>query len=233
MGTAVVDFSRYSQLHSLSAETGVTFSNIVLAAWALILRSYTKSEDVCFGYLASGRDVGISGIEDIVGPFINMLIFRFRFAPSMLIKELFRDSQEDFLASLPHQHVSLAKVSHAIGRGNGGFFNTAVSIQNAGSSTAEPTPDTFSYESVDVHDPSEYAVTLNVNTTQGDEGIVFHYWTDILSDDQAEILASTMCDLLEDMVDFRKESLSQPENIPDSAVTYTCGYTVPPNTIRD
>ncbi|KPM37793.1 Nonribosomal peptide synthetase 1 [Neonectria ditissima] len=207
LGSVAVDFNRFAQLHSLSAESGVTFSNVILAAWALLLRSYTKSEDVSFGYLASGRDARIDGIDEIVGPFINMLVFRFQFASGMLLKRLFLDAQEDYLASLPHQHFSLARVSHVLGQKKRGFFNTAVSIQNAGSPSASD-PTALTYESVEAFDPSEYAVTLNVNTTRGDEGIVFRYWTDVLSDSQAEDLALTMSDLLGDFIDHSEEALS-------------------------
>ncbi|KAH6876441.1 hypothetical protein B0T10DRAFT_585614 [Thelonectria olida] len=207
LGSVAVDFGRFSQLHSLSSESGVTFSNIILAAWALVLRSYTKSEDVCFGYLTSGRDAPIDGIDEIVGPLINMLVFRFQFAPGMLLKRLFLDAQEDYLASLPHQHFSLARVSHVLGQKKRGFFNTAVSIQNAGSSSGSD-PKALTYESVDAFDPSEYAVTLSANTTRGDEGIVFRYWTDVLSDSQAEDLALTMSELLSDFIDHSDEALS-------------------------
>ncbi|KAK7417878.1 Nonribosomal peptide synthetase 4 [Neonectria punicea] len=224
LGSVTVDFGRFAHLHSLSSEIGVTFSNMILAAWALMLRSYTKSEDVVFGYLASGRDARIDGIDEIVGPFINMLVFRFQFAPGMLLKSLFLDAQEDYLASLPHQHFSLARVSHVLGQKKRGFFNTAVSIQNAGSPSGS-NPEALSYESVEAFDPSEYAVTLNVNTTRGDEGIVFRYWTDVLSDSQAEDLALTMSDLLSDFIDHSEEALSHLRLFQDSQLLHDYTHT--------
>ncbi|KAF4468446.1 non-ribosomal peptide synthetase [Fusarium albosuccineum] len=207
LGSVAVEFDRFSQLHALGRESGVTLSNIITVAWALVLRSYTKSEDVTFGYLASGRDAPIDGIDDIVGPLINMLVFRFQFAPGMLLERLFLDAQEDYIASLPHQHFSLARLSHVLGQAKRGFFNTAISIQNAGSSSGSDL-NALTYESVEAFDPSEYAVTLNANTTRGDEGIVFRYWTDVLSDSQAEDLALTMSELLSDFVDRSEKALS-------------------------
>ncbi|KAG9258477.1 uncharacterized protein F5Z01DRAFT_689818 [Emericellopsis atlantica] len=207
LNSVAVDFSRYSQLSSLGTESGVTLPSIILAAWGLILRSYTNSEDVCFGYLASGRDAPIEGIDEIVGPLINMLVFRFQIVPGMLLKSLFHDAQEDYLASLPHQHVSLAHVNHALGRKNTQLFNTAVSIQSSGpSSSSDDEP--LVCESVEAHDPSEFAVTVNVNTTRGDEGILLRYWTDVLSENDGETLASTFAALLDDFVDHCDEALS-------------------------
>ncbi|KAI9150478.1 Nonribosomal peptide synthase atnA [Paramyrothecium foliicola] len=203
-----VEFDRFPELHAICSRAGVTFSSIIMAAWALVLRSYTTSEDVCFGYLVSGRDVDIERINDIVGPFINMLVFRFQFSPNMPLKNLVREAQEDYLASLPHQHISLARVSHALGRTSGGFFNTAVSIQNAGTSP-DSAPDPINFEAVEAHDPSEYAVTVNVNTTRDDEGVLFRYWSDVLSFEQAEELATSFSDLLGDFIDHLEEDISR------------------------
>jgi non-ribosomal peptide synthase protein (TIGR01720 family) len=209
LGSVALDFNRFTELHMLCSDSEVTFSSVILAAWALVLRSYTKLEDVCFGYLASGRDARIDGIEEIVGPFINMLVVRFQFTPKTLLKNLFHRAQEDYLASLPHQHFSLARVNHPLGMKNKGFFNTAVSIQNAGTVGDESDSGSISYDPIEAHDPSEYAVTMNVNTTRNDEGVVFRYWTDVLSDDQAEDLVQAFSDILDDFIDYAEQDISQ------------------------
>lgn len=223
LGSVVVEFDRFAELHSIAREIGVTLSNMIVVAWALVLRSYTKSDDISFGYLASGRDARIDGIDDIVGPLINMLVFRFRLGTSMPLKELFLEAQQDYLSSLPHQHFSLARVSHELGQAKQGLFNTAVSIQNAGPSSS-PDPNALAYESVEGFDPSEYAVTLNADTTRGDEGIMFRYWTDILSDLQAQDLAATMSKLLSDFVQHSEDAVSH-LRISQDPQPVTNGYT--------
>lgn len=207
LGSVVVEFDRFSELHSIAREIGVTLSNIIVVAWALVLRSYTKSDDVNFGYLASGRDARIDGIDDIVGPLINMLVFRFQFGTNMPLKQLFLEAQQDYLSSLPHQHFSLARVSHELGQTKQGLFNTAVSIQNAGPSSSSDL-NALAYESIEGFDPSEYAVTLNADTTRGDESIMFRYWTDVLSDLQARDLAVTMSTLLSDFMHHSEDAIS-------------------------
>ncbi|GKU05482.1 unnamed protein product, partial [Fusarium langsethiae] len=207
LGSVTVDFDRFSELQSLGSDAGVTISNMIMLTWALVLRKYTGSQDVCFGYLASGRDADIDGIDEIVGPLINMLVFRFQFTHGMLLKRLLLDTQEDYANSLAHQHFSLARLSHELGQPKRGFFNTAVSIQNAGSSGL-PNASALKFQSVDAFDPSEYAVTLNANTTRGDEGIVFRYWTNILSNTQAKDLANVMSEVLSDVIDHSEEALS-------------------------
>ncbi|RZJ27662.1 MAG: hypothetical protein EOO48_11410, partial [Flavobacterium sp.] len=48
-------------------ERSVTLVNIFQLAWGLVLKQYIGSEDVCFGYLSSGRDAPLDGIEQGVG----------------------------------------------------------------------------------------------------------------------------------------------------------------------
>ena len=200
LASAYLEFKRYSELQELSKKFNVTLSNIMHAAWAMVLRSYTDQNDVSFGYLTSGRDAPVKGIQDAVGAFINMLICRIKFDSQMSVEEIFRKVQTEYLDSLPHQHCSLAKVQHELKIAGKSLFNTAVSIQ--GSSAAEATEgNTVSFETLVAHDPSEYAVTVNINVTPGDEGVLFRYWTDVLSEDQATGLAKTMSELLDSIIE--------------------------------
>lgn len=65
-------------LTTFSAQHGVTLASIVYAAWAQTLVVYTRSSDVSFAYIDSGRDENISGVFDIVGPLINILAYHLR-----------------------------------------------------------------------------------------------------------------------------------------------------------
>ncbi|KFA54459.1 hypothetical protein S40293_07999 [Stachybotrys chartarum IBT 40293] len=207
LGCFAVEFDRFAELQSICSAKEVTFSTVILATWALVLRNYANSDDVCFGYLASGRDASIPDIDQIVGPFINMLVFRCRFEPWMSLTSLLQNAQQDYLSSLPHQHFSLARVSHGLGV-NGSLFNTAVSIQNAGSLEDSATS-SIRYESLEAHDPSEYAVTVNANTTRHDEGITFRYWTDVLSSSQAMELSRLFSGILNLFIDHCDQEISQ------------------------
>jgi hypothetical protein len=40
---------------------GYKGTNVLQTAWALVLHTYTGAEDVCFGYIAAGRDVPVVG----------------------------------------------------------------------------------------------------------------------------------------------------------------------------
>ncbi|KAB8321061.1 amino acid adenylation domain-containing protein [Tolypothrix campylonemoides VB511288] len=65
--TALVSFARKYQL---------TLNTLVQAAWALLLWRYSGETDVVFGVTVSGRSGIITGVESIVGLFINTLPMR-------------------------------------------------------------------------------------------------------------------------------------------------------------
>lgn len=116
-------------LYEFSERNGVTFANIFQAAWGLVLRTYTSSDQVCFGYLVSGRDIPIDGIENAVGAFINMVICRLDITSSTEVATLVQKVQQEFLQSIPYQHCSLAEIQHELGLGGKTLFNSAISLQ--------------------------------------------------------------------------------------------------------
>ena len=149
-------FDRFAEMQVFCRANSFTLSNVMLAAWGLVLRKYTSKDDVCFGNLTAGRDAPVDGISDSVGAFINMLVCRVNFSQPSNLKDIIRSVQSDYLESLPHQHCSLAKLQHDLGFSGEPLFNTAVSIQNQISTRdAEKEGDAIEIEPISDHDPTE------------------------------------------------------------------------------
>lgn len=193
-----VEFTRFSEIQLLAERNNVTVANILLASWSLLLRAYTGSSDVCYGYLTSGRNIPIDDIQNAVGAFINMLVLRTKVASSLSLLSIFEKVQSDFIESLPYQHVSLAQFQHDLGLSGQALFNTAVSIQNQGASGDQGTTQTSEVEFIhhDAHDPSEFAITVNIDTTRDDECVRLSYWTDSVSDEEAKKISTLMVKIL-------------------------------------
>lgn len=138
------------------SRTGITIANVFQVAWGLVLRAYTGSDNVCFGYLTSGRDAPISDIAEIVGPLINMLVCSLDITglgAGGSIESLLHRVQQDFLNSLPHQHCSLAQIQHALPGVSADLFNTILSLQR--SSPPSSSDYSLSLGSIIGHDPTE------------------------------------------------------------------------------
>ncbi|MBD6619328.1 amino acid adenylation domain-containing protein [Komarekiella sp. 'clone 1'] len=63
-------------LKSFAQQHHLTVSTLVQAAWALLLSRYSGESDVVFGATVSGRPHNLSGVESMVGLFINTLPVR-------------------------------------------------------------------------------------------------------------------------------------------------------------
>jgi amino acid adenylation domain-containing protein/non-ribosomal peptide synthase protein (TIGR01720 family) len=67
---------RVAEVEALVRRLQVTLSTLVQAAWALLLSRYARTSDVVFGAVVSGRPAELSGVESMVGLFINTLLVR-------------------------------------------------------------------------------------------------------------------------------------------------------------
>ncbi|KAI9745822.1 MAG: hypothetical protein M1818_000503 [Claussenomyces sp. TS43310] len=184
-----VDFNDAPELLKFSENHGVTIANILQTAWGLVLRLYTGSDDVCFGYVASGRDVRIQGIEDAVGAFINMLVCRLTVDERVDSVDLVKRMQSDYFAALPHQHCSLAKIQHALNMSGMPLFNTILSLQRTVSQ--DPNRTSLSFEPVEEDDPTDFDIAVSINVGADDLDISLGYWTSLMSDGDAANIAST------------------------------------------
>ncbi|CAL5871063.1 uncharacterized protein PFLUO_LOCUS5309 [Penicillium psychrofluorescens] len=187
----LMNFRRFPELLQFCEKSSVTLANLTLSAWAIVLRQFTASDDVCFGYLSAGRDAPVNGIQDMIGIFINMLCCRVQFSRQQTLVDVSKQVQDDYIRSIPHQSCSLASIQHELGWQGQSLFNTTLSIQNhsvAGASKEKG----LSFDLQHAHDPSEYAVTVNVEIARGQEGILLRYWSDVVSDEQAQYLADTI-----------------------------------------
>ncbi len=65
-----------SSLKMLSRQHQVTVNSIVQGAWALLLSRYSGEADVVFGTVVAGRPACLTGVESMIGLFVNTLPVR-------------------------------------------------------------------------------------------------------------------------------------------------------------
>ena len=159
MEAAVAKLEIGADLRKLCQSLGLTLSNVFQLAWALVLRAYTGSDDVCFGYLTSGRNIPIAGIEDALGPFINMLVCRTKFSGYATIAQLLSSTQDDYLQGNKHQHISLAEIKRSLNLPDIPLFNTILSIQRHGMAAGTTDVASVHIEPIEGEDPTEVRMT--------------------------------------------------------------------------
>ncbi|HJT04352.1 MAG TPA: amino acid adenylation domain-containing protein, partial [Pseudonocardiaceae bacterium] len=62
-----------ARLHQVAKRSALTMNTIVQGAWALLLSRYSGERDVVFGTTVSGRPAELTGVESMVGMFINTI----------------------------------------------------------------------------------------------------------------------------------------------------------------
>ena len=92
------------------ASTGVTNSTLLRAAWALIVSSYTNSNDVTFGVTLSGRQAPVQNIEYITGPTISTCPLRVIIDPKARLDNFLRAMQRQAGKMIPHEQFGLQNI---------------------------------------------------------------------------------------------------------------------------
>jgi amino acid adenylation domain-containing protein len=151
-----------SQLYQLCSESEITIAALSSTIWAVVLSLFLGREDVCFGYLASGRDIDVEGVQHMLGPLVTLLVYHTNISHSgtQRLSDLARMIQGGYLQSLPAQHYSLAKAYHALGMQGERLFNTVVNVLYSGTSAKDFSNQALSMVPVDAVTPSEVFATL-------------------------------------------------------------------------
>ncbi|GKU13307.1 unnamed protein product, partial [Fusarium langsethiae] len=207
-----VKFDELAQLQDLCDERGVTIVNAIYAAWALVLRLYTASDDICFGYLTSARDLPIEGIRDVIGPVINMVTCRANISASTTLSDVMALVQKDFLDSLDYRHIPLAQVQHALQLSDTALFNTALSYRKLPPSPKNP-PDIVFEEVRPTYDPDEYNVSVNIEAGEDDMAVDLMYWSDTISDGQATNVANAFTTALSNILHHADQPVAQLDHL--------------------
>lgn len=138
----------------------ITTATLIRVAWAMVLRLYTGSLSPCFGNISSGRDAPIPRVDRIFGPLISMEPCLISLKNSLSMLEVLKAAQQDYLDSLPYQHLPLREIHHMLGLKKKALFNSIVSFQRSWGWEAQ---DGLSVNPLDAFDPNEYDITVRVS----------------------------------------------------------------------
>ena len=201
-------------LRTLARACRVTTGAIVSAAWALLLRQHTGSNDTLFGTVVSGRPADLAGADRMVGMFVNTVPFRLTIDPKWSIESLLRithQQQQDLLAFQRSELVDIQYRFSAV-PGRLRMFDSLVVFQNFGSQAPTPTDPPAvrltNYRSVVT---SNYPVTLSVEPVRGT-------WRLSLTYDEARITETTASGWLTDLSDTLSSLAGSAPSLPLEAV---------------
>ena len=157
-----------------SSETNsITIASLFLAAWALTLSAYTGDTSVCFGYLASGRDLPIPDIMEAIGAFANMLTCRADISRGWSSSRFVHYLHNQVLKDMEQQHCPLAGIQHELKIAPGQqLYNTIISVQKDNDdSSDQPADQELEFVDADGEDPTEVSRPLCLVTSVDTEAV--------------------------------------------------------------
>ncbi|KAL4899866.1 hypothetical protein BDW74DRAFT_183355 [Aspergillus multicolor] len=177
-GRQQIRLGRTKELFLFAQKYELTIASVFQLAWALTLGVYCRTEDVCFGYMTSGRDAPIPGIHDAIGPFINLLLCRVNLGGGKCALDLLHRCQQEFARSLQFQYRSLAAITHQLGIRD--LFNSILSV-NKRVPRLEATECPWVLGEQDAEGSSEYQVSLTVDVDEEVLDMILDYHCEWLS----------------------------------------------------
>jgi amino acid adenylation domain-containing protein len=97
-------------LQNLAQAHRMTLNTILQGAWTILLSRYSGDSDVLFGATVSGRPSELSGVEDMVGMFINTLPVRVQINPETKLITWLKTLQTQLLELLQYEYSSLVNI---------------------------------------------------------------------------------------------------------------------------
>ncbi|WP_195576720.1 non-ribosomal peptide synthetase [Paenibacillus sp. 1001270B_150601_E10] len=177
----LLDEASTRQLETYCKAYGVTLNTLVEAAWGIVLQRYNNTQDVVFGKVASGRNVDLQGIEQMVGLFIHTLPVRVTTDEKQTIAGLLAQLQEQALQTAQHENSSLVDIQASTGLGSH-LIQTLLAFENY--YEQEPAANTsIQLELAAAREQTNYPLTLLANKSNV-LGFRFMYDTSLYGKDE-------------------------------------------------
>ncbi|WP_026906946.1 non-ribosomal peptide synthetase [Paucisalibacillus globulus] len=99
-------------IEELARKNKVSLNTVMQSVWAILLQKYATSEDIVYGYVVSGRNAEIVGVESILGLFINTVPLRVRITNDTSFTELLQTVSRGIIKNHRYEYLSLAEIQN-------------------------------------------------------------------------------------------------------------------------
>jgi amino acid adenylation domain-containing protein len=153
-----------SQLHHFSQSQRITLNTLIQSVWVLLLSGYSRETDICFGVTVSGRNAPLSGIEHMMGLFINTLPLRIQINPEDSVNHFLQQVQKQHQEDNLYAYSPLFEIQAASDMANGtGLFDSLLVFENYPlDSTLSADASAYQIEDVQDIESTNYPLTIAV-----------------------------------------------------------------------
>ncbi|TCJ94308.1 non-ribosomal peptide synthetase [Nocardia alba] len=158
-----------ARLQQWARANGMTLNTAVQFAWTLLLGRVTDRRDVVYGTTISGRPEKLSGVEGMVGLFINTVPVVHRLDPAEPVVAQCARLQRDSATMRDIGYLSLSTLQRAAG--HGALFDTLFVFENAPIDDAiqtVTTPDGARFRPIEMESLAHYPLTVVSHLSDGE-----------------------------------------------------------------
>ncbi len=179
----------------------VTVGSVFYAVWGNLLQKYSNTEEIIFGATVSGRPAGISGIEDIVGLFINTLPLRVKLRAEQKNSECIKNIHMVIQQRQQFETTPLVDIkSYSEFPINESLFDSIVVIENYPLDQKLNNENSLlrvnSYSSFEM---SNFDLTLTITTFPSIE-LCFHYNPEVFKEETIKRLTTHFMNILNALI---------------------------------
>lgn len=99
-----------SALQLFAQKNKLTINTVIQGAFAILLSRYSGEQDILFGATSSGRPVALTGVESMVGLFINTLPVRIKLPGQAVLISWLKQLQNQQSEALQYEYTSLLEI---------------------------------------------------------------------------------------------------------------------------
>lgn len=118
-------------LEQLARQSQVTLNAVFQSAWGILLSRYCNQSDVVFGLTHSGRNAELTGIDRMIGLFINTLPVHLHVNPAARLNDWLPEVQQALLDISEFEYSSLSEIQRIAGHSaEDPLFDSLVVFEN-------------------------------------------------------------------------------------------------------
>jgi amino acid adenylation domain-containing protein/non-ribosomal peptide synthase protein (TIGR01720 family) len=99
-----------AKFQSLAQQQKITLGTLIHGVWAVLLNRYSGETDIVFGTVVSGRSIALTGIESMIGLFINTLPVRVQISPQTSLVPWLKELQGQQIQARRFEYSSLRNI---------------------------------------------------------------------------------------------------------------------------
>ncbi|MCQ2515021.1 MAG: amino acid adenylation domain-containing protein, partial [Ruminococcus sp.] len=195
-----------------------TISTVVETACGIMLHRYIGSNDAVFGKVVSGRNATISGIDDIVGLFINTIPVRVNAEDGVTVAELLKKQQKQSNASSDYDYCSLADIQGLTQQGSE-LIKVLYVFENYNSGLNTVSDDNELKNSISAETAREqttYPISISGYIEDGHLSISVMYNPNEYCKNEIDIMLGHLERICEDIADNSDKEVSKLESITEN-----------------